>query len=150
MMEIGKGTISSILGDKDIICDIIPVDFVVNTLILMAQKATLGRFVSWFHEVQLLNIYIYEPYIQQSLHCQRHFGCYESHYMGAPRLSDTKVVAYLSDQAYFNVSELQVPKKFYVTRNCRYFATLCTRFIDGSANIIAAETKICFADCKKI
>ncbi|XP_036340660.1 putative fatty acyl-CoA reductase CG5065 [Rhagoletis pomonella] len=43
MMEIGKGTISSILGDKDIICDIIPVDFVVNSLLLMAQKATLGR-----------------------------------------------------------------------------------------------------------
>ncbi|XP_067616071.1 putative fatty acyl-CoA reductase CG5065 [Eurosta solidaginis] len=43
MMEIGKGTISSILGDKDIICDIIPVDFVVNSLILMAKKATLGR-----------------------------------------------------------------------------------------------------------
>ena len=39
MMEIGKGTISSILGNKDIICDIIPVDFVVNALIMMAQRA---------------------------------------------------------------------------------------------------------------
>ncbi|XP_037953609.1 putative fatty acyl-CoA reductase CG5065 [Teleopsis dalmanni] len=42
MMEIGKGTISSILGDKNIICDIIPVDFVVNSMLLMAQKATVG------------------------------------------------------------------------------------------------------------
>lgn len=43
MMEIGKGSISSILGDKDIICDIIPVDFVVSTMILMAQRATRGK-----------------------------------------------------------------------------------------------------------
>ncbi|XP_059219889.1 putative fatty acyl-CoA reductase CG5065 [Stomoxys calcitrans] len=43
MMEIGKGSLSSILGDKDIICDIIPVDYVVNSLIMTATRATLGR-----------------------------------------------------------------------------------------------------------
>lgn len=43
MMEIGKGSISSILGDKDVICDIIPVDFVVNSMILTAQRAVKGR-----------------------------------------------------------------------------------------------------------
>lgn len=43
MMEIGKGSISSILGDKNVICDIIPVDFVVNSMILTAQRATVGR-----------------------------------------------------------------------------------------------------------
>ncbi|XP_073836888.1 putative fatty acyl-CoA reductase CG5065 [Musca autumnalis] len=43
MMEIGKGSISSILGDKNVICDIIPVDFVVNSMIMTAQRATLGR-----------------------------------------------------------------------------------------------------------
>ncbi|XP_064545203.1 putative fatty acyl-CoA reductase CG5065 [Drosophila montana] len=42
MMEIGKGGISSILGDKDLICDIIPVDFVVNAMIMMVHKAELG------------------------------------------------------------------------------------------------------------
>ncbi|XP_001359882.2 putative fatty acyl-CoA reductase CG5065 [Drosophila pseudoobscura] len=42
MMEIGKGGISSILGDKDMICDIIPVDFVVNAMIMMINKAKLG------------------------------------------------------------------------------------------------------------
>ncbi|XP_017104769.3 putative fatty acyl-CoA reductase CG5065 [Drosophila bipectinata] len=42
MMEIGKGGISSILGDKDLICDIIPVDFVVNAMIMMVGKAKLG------------------------------------------------------------------------------------------------------------
>lgn len=41
-MEIGKGSISSILGDKNVICDIIPVDFVVNSMILTAQKAIKG------------------------------------------------------------------------------------------------------------
>jgi len=49
MMEIGKGGISSILGDKDLICDIIPVDFVVNAMIMMVGKAKLGRLVDlWF------------------------------------------------------------------------------------------------------
>lgn len=43
MMEIGKGSISSILGDKNVICDIIPVDFVVNSMIMTAPRATLGR-----------------------------------------------------------------------------------------------------------
>lgn len=43
MMEIGKGGISSILGNKDLICDIIPVDFVVNAMIMMVGKAKLGR-----------------------------------------------------------------------------------------------------------
>ncbi|XP_030374198.1 putative fatty acyl-CoA reductase CG5065, partial [Scaptodrosophila lebanonensis] len=43
MMEIGKGGISSILGDGRLICDIIPVDFVVNAMIMMAQKAVVGR-----------------------------------------------------------------------------------------------------------
>lgn len=43
MMEIGKGGISSILGDKNLICDIIPVDFVVNAMIMMVHKAQLGR-----------------------------------------------------------------------------------------------------------
>ncbi|EDW83348.1 uncharacterized protein Dwil_GK22366 [Drosophila willistoni] len=42
MMEIGKGGISSILGDKDMICDIIPVDFVVNAMIMMIHKSRLG------------------------------------------------------------------------------------------------------------
>ncbi|KAM8706072.1 hypothetical protein ACLKA7_010372 [Drosophila subpalustris] len=42
MMEIGKGGISSILGDKNLICDIIPVDFVVNAMIMMVHKAELG------------------------------------------------------------------------------------------------------------
>ncbi|KAM7363056.1 fatty acyl-CoA reductase 1 [Cochliomyia hominivorax] len=42
MMEIGKGSISSILGDKNVICDIIPVDFVVNNMLLSAQRATKG------------------------------------------------------------------------------------------------------------
>ncbi|KAH8343842.1 hypothetical protein KR059_011924 [Drosophila kikkawai] len=42
MMEIGKGGISSILGDKNLICDIIPVDFVVNAMIMMVSKAQLG------------------------------------------------------------------------------------------------------------
>ncbi|EDV90840.1 putative fatty acyl-CoA reductase CG5065 [Drosophila grimshawi] len=42
MMEIGKGGISSILGDKNLICDIIPVDFVVNAMIMMVHKAQLG------------------------------------------------------------------------------------------------------------
>ncbi|KAH8420698.1 hypothetical protein KR222_001728 [Zaprionus bogoriensis] len=42
MMEIGKGGISSILGDKSLICDIIPVDFVVNAMIMMVHKAQLG------------------------------------------------------------------------------------------------------------
>lgn len=45
MMEIGKGGISSILGDKNLICDIIPVDFVVNAMIMMVHKAELGRWV---------------------------------------------------------------------------------------------------------
>ncbi|KAH8278446.1 hypothetical protein KR018_003395 [Drosophila ironensis] len=48
MMEIGKGGISSILGDKDLICDIIPVDFVVNAMIMMVGKAKLGRYVITF------------------------------------------------------------------------------------------------------
>lgn len=43
MMEIGKGSISSILGDKNVICDIIPVDFVVNTMIMTAQRAVVGK-----------------------------------------------------------------------------------------------------------
>lgn len=43
MMEIGKGSISSILGDKNIICDIIPVDYVVNDLIVSAQHVQLGK-----------------------------------------------------------------------------------------------------------
>lgn len=43
MMEIGKGGISSILGDKNLICDIIPVDFVVNAMIMMVGQAKLGR-----------------------------------------------------------------------------------------------------------
>uniref|UniRef100_A0A1B0FI19 Fatty acyl-CoA reductase n=1 Tax=Glossina morsitans morsitans TaxID=37546 RepID=A0A1B0FI19_GLOMM len=42
MMEIGKGSISSILGDKNIICDIIPVDYVVTSLIMTAQRAVKG------------------------------------------------------------------------------------------------------------
>ncbi|XP_075146064.1 putative fatty acyl-CoA reductase CG5065 [Haematobia irritans] len=43
MMEIGKGSLSSILGDKDVICDIIPVDYVVNSMIMTALRATQGR-----------------------------------------------------------------------------------------------------------
>ncbi|XP_055374503.1 uncharacterized protein LOC129607499 [Condylostylus longicornis] len=33
MMEIGRGTISTILGDENLICDIIPIDIVVNSMI---------------------------------------------------------------------------------------------------------------------
>lgn len=60
------------------------------------------------------------------------------------------MVTYLSDQAHFDVSELQVPKKFHAARNRRYTTPLCARFINGSADIVKAEAKVCFADCEKI
>lgn len=36
MTEVGRGTITSILADRNLICDIIPVDIVVNTMIGVA------------------------------------------------------------------------------------------------------------------
>lgn len=36
MMEIGRGTISSIMGDKNLIMDLIPVDIVCSTMITAA------------------------------------------------------------------------------------------------------------------
>ncbi|XP_037911216.1 putative fatty acyl-CoA reductase CG5065 isoform X2 [Hermetia illucens] len=38
IMEIGRGTIKSIEGDRDLVCDIIPVDIVANTLIGAAWR----------------------------------------------------------------------------------------------------------------
>lgn len=36
MMEIGRGTIRSIVCDDKLIVDVVPIDFVVNTLICVA------------------------------------------------------------------------------------------------------------------
>ncbi len=43
MMEIGRGTISSILGDERYIVDLIPVDIVCNTLIVAAWANSFSR-----------------------------------------------------------------------------------------------------------
>lgn len=43
MMEIGRGTIRSIICDQKLIVDIIPVDIVVNTLIVAAWHTATYR-----------------------------------------------------------------------------------------------------------
>lgn len=43
MMEIGRGTIRSIICDQRLVVDIIPVDFVVNTLVAAAWHTATFR-----------------------------------------------------------------------------------------------------------
>lgn len=44
MMEIGRGTIKSIVCDENLLMDLIPVDVVVNTLIAAAWHTTAYRY----------------------------------------------------------------------------------------------------------
>lgn len=48
IMEIGRGTIKSIEGDRDLVCDIIPVDIVANTLIGAAWRGYVYKYTFFY------------------------------------------------------------------------------------------------------
>ncbi|KAL9890233.1 fatty acyl-CoA reductase 1 [Glossina fuscipes fuscipes] len=91
MMEIGKGSISSILGDKNVICDIIPVDYVVTSLIMTAQRAVKGRVficnstsgvtnpITW-HRLGCLTLKWSRIYPTQKLYMYPYFKYRKSHF----------------------------------------------------------------------